>query len=99
MPSLQALYFCRTAEGIISASLRARRFHSRAAARDLSSLPVGRHVRRRLRGRGLAALGRAALARVQYYVWESEKIATYFETRNGMLGGDYSSKLAPWLAS
>ena len=40
----------------------------------------------------------AALARVKYYVWESERIATYFETRNGMLGGDYSSKLAPWLA-
>ena len=36
--------------------------------------------------------------RVRYYVWESERIATYFETRNGMLGGDYSSKLAPWLA-
>jgi len=41
---------------------------------------------------------RAALARVEYYVWQSEAIATYFETRNGMLGGDYSSKLAPWLA-
>ena len=40
----------------------------------------------------------AALARVRYYVWESECIASYFETRNGMLGGDYSSKLAPWLA-
>ena len=40
----------------------------------------------------------AALARVEYYVWESEKIKTYFETRNGMLGGDYSSKLSPWLA-
>ena len=40
----------------------------------------------------------AALARVRYYVWESERIATYFDTRNGMLGGDYSSKLAPWLA-
>lgn len=25
----------------------------------------------------------AALARVEYYVWESERIATYFETRNG----------------
>ena len=41
---------------------------------------------------------RAALARVEHYVWQSEAIATYFETRNGMLGGDYSSKLAPWLA-
>lgn len=40
----------------------------------------------------------AALARLQYYVWDSENIATYFDTRNGMLGGDYSSKLAPWLA-
>ena len=25
-------------------------------------------------------------------------IATYKETRNGLLGGDYSSKLSPWLA-
>ena len=40
----------------------------------------------------------AALARVRYYVWESERMATYFEMRNDMLGGDYSSKLAPWLA-
>ena len=35
---------------------------------------------------------------MRYYIWESENIATYFETRNGMLGGDYSSKLSPWLA-
>lgn len=39
-----------------------------------------------------------ALARVKYYLWESDRLATYFETRNGMLGGDYSTKLAPWLA-
>jgi deoxyribodipyrimidine photo-lyase len=40
----------------------------------------------------------AALARVQYYLWDTDLLATYFDTRNGMLGGDYSSKLAPWLA-
>jgi deoxyribodipyrimidine photo-lyase len=39
-----------------------------------------------------------ALARVKYYIWDSDLLATYFETRNGMLGGDYSTKLAPWLA-
>jgi len=39
-----------------------------------------------------------ALARVKYYLWDSDLLATYFETRNGMLGGDYSTKLAPWLA-
>ncbi|EOD19626.1 hypothetical protein EMIHUDRAFT_209270 [Emiliania huxleyi CCMP1516] len=27
-----------------------------------------------------------------------DALATYFETRNGMLGADYSSKFAPWLA-
>lgn len=39
----------------------------------------------------------AALQRLNYYLWESNNIATYKETRNGMVGGDYSSKLSPWL--
>eukprot|EP00435_Cladocopium_sp_Y103_P005393 s1754_g1.t2 len=42
--------------------------------------------------------GDAALARLQYYLFESNHIAKYFETRNGMLGPDYSTKFAPWLA-
>ena len=29
----------------------------------------------------------AALARLNYYLFESNLIATYFDTRNGMLGG------------
>ncbi|CEL94135.1 unnamed protein product [Vitrella brassicaformis CCMP3155] len=37
------------------------------------------------------------LKRLSHYVW-SDHIATYFDTRNGMLGADYSSKLSPWLA-
>lgn len=41
----------------------------------------------------------AALARLKYYLWDSDLVSAYFETRNGMLGGDYSTKLAPWLAA
>jgi deoxyribodipyrimidine photo-lyase len=41
----------------------------------------------------------AALERLQYYLWEKDLIADYFETRNGMVGGDYSTKLSPWLAA
>lgn len=40
----------------------------------------------------------AGLARLQYYMRDTQLIATYFETRNEMLGGDYSTKFAPWLA-
>jgi len=40
----------------------------------------------------------AGLARLQYYLFESNCIAKYFDTRNGMLGPDYSTKFAPWLA-
>lgn len=40
----------------------------------------------------------AALARLKYYLWDSDLIYDYFNTRNGMLGGDYSTKFAPWWA-
>lgn len=40
----------------------------------------------------------AGLQRLQSYFWESDNLATYKETRNGMLGADYSSKLSAWLA-
>lgn len=38
------------------------------------------------------------LKRLQYYLWESDLLASYKETRNEMLGDDYSSKFSPWLA-
>lgn len=41
----------------------------------------------------------AALARLKHYLWDSDCIASYFDTRNGMLGPDYSTKLAPWLSA
>ncbi|MCC5930564.1 MAG: DASH family cryptochrome [Cyclobacteriaceae bacterium] len=38
------------------------------------------------------------LKRLQYYLWESDLLKNYKETRNGLLGWDYSSKFSPWLA-
>ena len=37
--------------------------------------------------------------RLQHYFWKSKAISTYKETRNGLLGADYSSKFSPWLAN
>lgn len=38
------------------------------------------------------------LRRLHYYFWEKDLLKTYKETRNGLLGGDYSSKFSTWLA-
>ncbi len=39
-----------------------------------------------------------ALARLQHYLWDKDLLRTYKETRNGLLGPDYSSKLSAWLS-
>jgi len=39
-----------------------------------------------------------ALQRMQHYFFETQSISKYKETRNGMLGADYSSKFSAWLA-
>lgn len=41
----------------------------------------------------------AGLERLQYYLWDKELLANYKQTRNGLIGGDYSSKFSPWLAN
>ncbi|MEM6261389.1 MAG: DASH family cryptochrome, partial [Bacteroidota bacterium] len=38
------------------------------------------------------------LERLHAYFWEGDHLRKYKETRNGMLGADYSSKFSPWLA-
>jgi deoxyribodipyrimidine photo-lyase len=38
------------------------------------------------------------LKRLRYYLWETDLVKTYKETRNGLIGGDYSSKFSPWLS-
>lgn len=40
----------------------------------------------------------SGLQRLKYYLWDTDLIQHYKQTRNGMLGVDYSSKLSPWLA-
>ncbi len=40
----------------------------------------------------------AGLARLKNYFWEGDRLKVYKETRNGMVGADYSSKFSPWLA-
>ena len=41
----------------------------------------------------------AGHARLHDYLWTSDGIRTYKETRNGLVGTDYSSKLSAWLAT
>jgi len=41
----------------------------------------------------------AGKARIEDYVWEGDHLRNYKETRNGLLGGEYSSKLSAWLAA
>ncbi len=40
----------------------------------------------------------AGMKRLHQYLWETDHIATYKETRNGMVGEAYSSKLSAWLS-
>ncbi len=41
---------------------------------------------------------KAANDRLNYYLWDKELLGNYKQTRNGLIGGDYSSKFSPWLA-
>ena len=38
-------------------------------------------------------------ARVEQYFWQTDGIATYKETRNGLMGEAFSSKFSPWLSA
>ncbi len=40
-----------------------------------------------------------ALKRLHSYIWERKAIASYYDTRNGLHGEDYSSKFSAWLAN
>ncbi|MGB0563799.1 MAG: DASH family cryptochrome [Spirulinaceae cyanobacterium] len=40
----------------------------------------------------------AGQERLNDYFWRRDRLRLYKETRNGMLGADYSSKFSPWLA-
>ncbi len=38
------------------------------------------------------------LQRLQHYFWDTDQLKVYKETRNGLIGADYSSKFSAWLA-
>jgi deoxyribodipyrimidine photo-lyase len=40
----------------------------------------------------------AGMARLHDYFWTRDRLRVYKDTRNGLLGADYSSKFSPWLA-
>lgn len=40
----------------------------------------------------------SGIHRLKTYFWENDCLKNYKETRNGMLGANYSSKFSPWLA-
>ena len=40
-----------------------------------------------------------ALARLQSYFWDTDHVAVYKKTRNGLLGTEYSTKFSAWLAN
>lgn len=40
----------------------------------------------------------AGMQRLQTFFWENDCLKTYKETRNGLLGPDYSSKFSAWMA-
>jgi len=40
----------------------------------------------------------AGLDRLAYYLFESQAVSTYKETRNELIGSDYSTKFSAWLA-
>jgi deoxyribodipyrimidine photo-lyase len=40
----------------------------------------------------------SALARLHEYLWETQSLKKYKETRDGLLGSNYSSKFSAWLA-
>ncbi|MDX2099197.1 MAG: DASH family cryptochrome [Leptolyngbyaceae cyanobacterium bins.59] len=40
----------------------------------------------------------AGFARLNHYFWQQDHLQRYKETRNRMLGADYSSKFSPWLS-
>lgn len=37
-----------------------------------------------------------AIDRLNHYLWQTDSVATYKETRNGMIGADYSTKFSSW---
>jgi deoxyribodipyrimidine photo-lyase len=62
---------------------------------DLGLQPVATDARAVMTFEGGEKAGRA---RLHDYIWGQDCLRSYKQTRNGMLGANYSSKFSPWLA-
>ncbi|MGB7415349.1 MAG: DASH family cryptochrome [Thermosynechococcaceae cyanobacterium] len=62
---------------------------------DLGLEPVKADTRAVMTFEGGETAGRA---RLHDYIWGQDCLRAYKQTRNGMLGANYSSKFSPWLA-
>lgn len=51
-----------------------------------------------VKGQGFTGGETAALKQLDYFIWQKQHIKDYKDTRNGLMGWDYSSKLSAWLA-
>ncbi|GMJ05256.1 cryptochrome 3 [Hibiscus trionum] len=60
---------------------------------------LGLHSEKTTKGMRFLGGEAAALGRVTEYFWKKDLLKIYKDTRNGMLGPDYSTKFSPWLAS
>ncbi|WP_366185596.1 DASH family cryptochrome [Flavobacterium ovatum] len=63
--------------------------------KDLEVLSVSMDKRSAIQFKGGES---EAIKRLNYYFFESKSISNYKETRNGLVGLDYSSKFSAWLA-
>jgi deoxyribodipyrimidine photo-lyase len=64
-------------------------------SQDFGHEPFAKDPRAALQFKGGETEG---LKRLRYYFWEKDLVASYKETRNGLIGGDFSSKFSPWLS-
>lgn len=67
--------------------------------KDFGKLNVRKYTRHKKSVFPFQGGERAALQRLNQYLFETTAVNLYKEKRNGLLGIDYSSKLSPWLAS
>ncbi|XP_024930951.3 pentatricopeptide repeat-containing protein At5g24830 isoform X2 [Ziziphus jujuba] len=70
---------------------------------DWGSIPsvdqFGLHLQNVSKGMKFIGGESAALSRVHEYFWKKDLLKIYKDTRNGMLGPDYSTKFSTWLGS
>jgi len=62
---------------------------------ELGVTPVAVDDRGVLQFKGGESAGKA---RIDQYFWEGDRLKNYKQTRNGLLGAEFSSKLSAWLA-